>query len=199
MKNPDFELTPLFRAMMSSGIMLGLILFLALFHFSPWSPRQLGDNEIMLPLPSEQEPLMRSEPKSFAPPRSAPSSNCNIEFINGQHFADEYAVSRDEIIGVGGWLVDRKLKIVPKHAWIILTKQADGTSYESPITFWMSRPDVKDALGGKAIYEHSGFISNMQANKLTPGKYHMYMGYSTKVSDQTQYYSCDNGRFMDIN
>lgn len=124
-----------------------------------------------------------------------PSNSCNVSYINSRDFNQTVRISKGSVIGIGGWLVDKINKNVPKKSWLIVVHMNSKTSYQIPIEYWTDRPDVREALGGNPGYTQSGFIVVFNTTMLTKGDYHLYLVYR----ENNIYYTCDNGRHIVLN
>lgn len=122
------------------------------------------------------------------------TQSCVIAFINGEHYNKLAIISSGGIAGMGGWLVDKKTRTVPRNAWIILASAKYGATFQAAIKLHEKRPDVREALGGAAGYTNAGFIVDVYTKSLPIDIYHVYIVFE---SDGV-YYTCDNGRHLRI-
>jgi len=150
------------------------------------------------PLPRNQATLPKDKPITLTPilARAAfhPSDSCLLGYLNGANYGMDLPIDQGVTIGLGGWIIDRMNKDVPRLAWIILSREDGVDSYQAPITFWTSSPDVREAWGGAKGYARAGFISNIEIDHMPIGRYHVYVKY--KVG--SDFYTCDNGRYLTI-
>lgn len=120
------------------------------------------------------------------------STSCNVSYINGRGYGAEDFVVEGSTIGLGGWVADSVNRKVPRHAWIVISAAESNDAYQIPISFWMRRPDVQEALGGAGSYQRTGFAASINIEKLRPGRYHLYVIYR----GGGVFYTCDEGRYV---
>jgi len=176
-------------------------ILLILFHSAARRANETPDGvpQINLPLPVNSTKLLQYQPEKLAVGLDQKgfygSTGCNIDSINGKDYYEEASIVQGEIIGVGGWIVDKVNKRAPQSAWIILAGKDNQHQYQVPVSFWEKRPDVQEYFGGNKGYAFSGFVSDLKTDNLPIGKYHMYITF--KGTDI--FYTCDVGRYLTIN
>lgn len=188
------------RGRVGCVILITSCLALALFHWAA-PATYVGDKDlrqINLPMPTNEGTLPQVDPTGPSAPSVDEtyhaSRSCNLAYINAANYDREMFFSQGTVIGLSGWVVDIVNKNVPAKTWMVFVNTESGARYQSPITFWMDRDDVREVFGGKEAYARAGFISNVKTDHLLPGRYHLYIKYEAK----SIFYTCDNGRYMKI-
>ena len=121
------------------------------------------------------------------------ASMCNIEMIAGLALGAE-AVALTTPADVRGWLADDAGRI-PGTPALVVAGEDKVVAREIPIQLVIPRPDVVQAYPGKQGLERSGFQISVDPRGIAPGKYHLYL---TFTSPDHKNYICDNGRYVQI-
>jgi hypothetical protein len=121
------------------------------------------------------------------------ASMCNIEMLAGIALGAE-VVALDTPADVRGWLADDAGRI-PGTPALVLAGEDKVVAREIPIQLVIPRPDVVKAYPTKQGLESSGFQISVDPRGIAPGKYHLYL---TFTSPDHKKYICDNGRYVQI-
>lgn len=185
--------SPVWRSRMGFCILMTLVLVVGVFRLSTgffW-----GEG-YMTPSISKGEGLALSVPQpltvAVGQKEFHGSSSCNVSYVNGRGYGAEDFVVEGSIIGLGGWIADSVNHKVPRQAWIVISATESNDAYQVPISFWMRRPDVQEALGGARSYQRTGFAASINLAGLRSGRYHLYVIYS----GFGVFYTCDEGRYL---
>ena len=86
-------------------------------------------------------------------------------------------LSRENIHQFKGWAIDTETKNVPEEIWVILESEKQDFYLAEAIRY--KRPDVVKHFNFSE-YLMSGFILNVNARKLPPGAYSVFVGQRLK-------------------
>ncbi len=122
-------------------------------------------------------------------------TTCNIETINGAHFASEpLPVKAESQFDIGGFLFDAGTKSVPDNLRMRLVSQDQKQAWETAIEGRMDRPGLPEFLKVGDWAFRSGFLQTVQTSGLPPDLYHLEVSFTR----DGKRFVCDNGRNVEV-
>jgi hypothetical protein len=123
----------------------------------------------------------------------APSRTCNLEFVDGQPWAQApVALEAGRETRITGWVVDADSGRVP--ADVFLRAQKGSDSWVLPVSPTLPRDDVVAHLGGNTGFRLSGFEARLRPEGMPGGEYRVHLVYFLEGRASV----CDNGRTLII-
>lgn len=121
------------------------------------------------------------------------STNCNLESIGGQVFADgDLSLTSPSAAKATGWLKADRAGVAIADAAIRIESEDRSQVWAMPLAYGLSREDL--SAGSPSSDAAFGFEAELDANSLPSGRYHAYLAYRA----EGVLYSCDNGRHISL-
>lgn len=122
----------------------------------------------------------------------APSSFCNLDYLDGQLFSGQDLGATSDVAKISGWLGDEITRALPVNPMLRFEAANDKTQvWEFPVTLGLKREDVVKSISAPGLLD-AGFSQEFPLSELPAGRYHLFLSY---VSSGKRH-GCDVGRYI---
>jgi hypothetical protein len=133
-------------------------------------------------------------PAQIAALTMADGGKCSIDSINGKESDTGWSIRRDELMTVGGWVLDLATKSTSDWA-ILRLDAADGTThFYAPTTVRGERADLYKAFGDGPGMPKATFTLVVAPDRLPPGSYKLVLLHQSGQAGQ----ACAVSKKLDI-